>query len=239
MSYCVNCGVELDKGLKECPLCHTPVWNPTEEVLKHTSTFPIEKGTVEVVKRKDLGILLSVFVIGTSVTCGLLNLLVYSTSPWSLMIIGLCVVLWVMAIPALFITKQPIYASLGLDGLAVCLYLYMISFMTKSREWLYWMGLPVAVLVTIVVLLFTVCIRRFLKSFLGIAFCFFTAVGILCIGLEILIDRYSHYKDGLSGHFSLGWSAIVMTVCVILDITIVTLLSRRRLRSAVRRRLHF
>ena len=38
---------------------------------------------------------------------------------------------------------------------------------------------------------------------------------------------------------SLGWSAIVLTVCVIMDITIITLLSRKRLRSAVRRRLHF
>lgn len=28
MSYCVNCGVELGKGLKKCPLCGTKVINP-------------------------------------------------------------------------------------------------------------------------------------------------------------------------------------------------------------------
>jgi hypothetical protein len=239
MSYCVNCGVELDKGLADCPLCHTPVINPNEAIHKQAPTFPHEKGTVEVVKRKDLGILLSVFVIGTSATCGLLNLLVYSSTPWSLVIIGLCVVLWVIAIPVLFITKQPIYTSLGLDGLAVCLYLYMISFMTDSRVWLYWLGLPITLLVTALVLLFTVTIRRFLKSFLGIAFCFFTVAGILCVGLEILIDRYLSRSEDFLGDISLGWSAIVLTVCIILDITIITLLSRRRLRSEVRRRLHF
>ena len=30
MSYCVNCGVELDASAKECPLCNTPVLNPRE-----------------------------------------------------------------------------------------------------------------------------------------------------------------------------------------------------------------
>ena len=28
MSYCVNCGVELDATASFCPLCHTPVLNP-------------------------------------------------------------------------------------------------------------------------------------------------------------------------------------------------------------------
>ena len=26
--YCVKCGVRLQEGVKECPLCQTPVWNP-------------------------------------------------------------------------------------------------------------------------------------------------------------------------------------------------------------------
>ena len=30
MSYCVNCGVELEASLRECPLCHTPVINLKE-----------------------------------------------------------------------------------------------------------------------------------------------------------------------------------------------------------------
>ena len=28
MSYCVNCGVELDNTVKQCPLCDTVVINP-------------------------------------------------------------------------------------------------------------------------------------------------------------------------------------------------------------------
>ena len=47
MSYCVNCGVELDASLKSCPLCHTPVINPRE--LKDTPPgFPYQIGRAHV-----------------------------------------------------------------------------------------------------------------------------------------------------------------------------------------------
>ena len=61
MSYCVNCGVELDASAEACPLCNTPVINPKEiPYSKKMTPFPKEKGQVELVKRKDLAILLSV-----------------------------------------------------------------------------------------------------------------------------------------------------------------------------------
>ena len=28
--YCVKCGVRLQDGVGECPLCHTAVWMPEE-----------------------------------------------------------------------------------------------------------------------------------------------------------------------------------------------------------------
>ena len=37
MSYCVNCGVELDPSAKTCPLCGTPAWHPE---LDARPTFP-------------------------------------------------------------------------------------------------------------------------------------------------------------------------------------------------------
>ncbi|MDR2044430.1 MAG: DUF6320 domain-containing protein [Clostridium sp.] len=247
MSYCVNCGVELDGSLEECPLCNTPVFNPRElPRRKKVPPFPKEKGTVEMVKRKDLGILLTALAVGASVTCGLLNLLVFSSTLWSLPIVGLCVLLWVIMIPAVIYTRQPAYLSVFFDGLAVMLYLYMISYMTEGNRWLVHLGLPIVVYVTLVAETVVLCFRKLPRSFLTVALYFFTETAALCIGLEILIDRYLRLPQGEDlglepfwGGISLGWSAIVLTVCVIVDITIITLLSRRRLRNAVRRRLHF
>lgn len=235
MSYCVNCGVELDTSLKECPLCNTPVINPKEipNVHKGKTPFPQEKGTVEVVKRKDLGILLSTVVLATAATCGLLNLFVFTGSAWSLAIIGVCALLWVIMIPVVIYTKQSVYVSILFDGAAVAVYLYMIAYMIDSSGWFWGLGFPIAMLVTAVVEAVTFCIRRLPNSFLTNALYCITGIAILCVGLEILIDRY------LKGQIQLRWSAIVLTICAIVDITIITLLSRKRLRNAVRRRLHF
>lgn len=235
MSYCVNCGVELDASARECPLCNTPVVNPREleKMAAAQRPFPAEKGQVETVKRKDLGILVSMVVLATAVTCGILNALIFRESLWSLAVIGVCIILWVMMIPAVIYTKQPVYVSLLYDGGAVALYLFMLSYLTGSKAWLWGLGIPITALVTAVAEIFTFCVRRLPRSFLTVALYLFTAVGLLCMGLEILIDRY------IGGKIALSWSAVVLTVCGILDIAIITMLSRRRLRNAVRRRLHF
>lgn len=234
MSYCVNCGVELSADLQECPLCNTPVINPRElekKVKEHS--FPVEKGQVEAVKRRDMGILLSIVTAATAVTCGFLNLLVYDSSLWSLAIIGACALLWVLLIPVVIYTKLPVYLYLLFDGVMVGIYLYMITFMTAGTGWFWSLAFPITVLAVVVAEIFALCVRCFPIGFLTTSLYIFTAVGVFCCGLEILIDRY------LYGEVWITWSAVVLTVCVIIDAALITLLSVKRFRSAVRRRLHF
>ena len=150
MSYCVNCGVELEKSLQECPLCHTPVINPVEQnKALPPSPYPTNKGQVEVVKRKDLGILLSVVLSATSITCLLLNLLVFDSSLWSLAVIGCCICLFVFTFPAIFYSRTPIYISLLADGVSVAVYLYLISFLSSSHVWFWQLGLPLVAILTV------------------------------------------------------------------------------------------
>lgn len=234
MSYCVNCGVELDASLPSCPLCHTPVINPGElEKAEKTSPYPSEKGQVEVVKRKDLGILLTVVLSATAISCGLLNLFVFQGNRWSLLIIGICILLFVLAFPAVIYTKLPIYLSLLLDGIAVGVYLYMITYLTASDRWLWQLAIPILALVTALVELFTLLIRSLPVSIITTALYIFAEAAVLCIGIELFIDRFLGKALGLS------WSAVVLTACGIIVISLITLLSTRRLREAVRRRLHF
>lgn len=234
MSYCVNCGVELDNSAKKCVLCNTPVIHPGRDMqIAYEAPFPREKGAVETVNRNDFAILLSTLVLAAAVTCGFLNVFVFTTSRWSLAVIGVCVILWVSIVPLLIWRKLSVYSSLFLDGLAVSLYLYMLAHMVDSFGWCYGLGLPIVALVTLICELLAISIRKIPRSFLTVSLYFVVAVGVLCTGLECLIDRY------LYGDVVLRWSAVVMTICIILAITIITMLSRRRLRSAVRRRLHF
>lgn len=234
MSYCVHCGVQLDASLQRCPLCHTPIVNPNAlHKLKEASPYPEEKGQVEVVKRKDLGILLSVVLSAASVSCLLLNLFVFNNNMWSLLVIGICIILFVLAIPAVIYTKLPIYLSLLLDGIAVGGYLYMITFLTASDHWFWNLALLIVLLVTVLVEIFTFLVRTFRVSFITTALYIFAETAILCIGIELLIQNYFEVQ------LKLTWSAVVLTACSIIVIVLITLLSKRRLRDAVRRRLHF
>lgn len=234
MSYCVNCGVELETSLKACPLCNTPVINPNlVEEEKDKSPFPKEKGQVEKVKRNDVAILLSVVLAVSGATCGLLNLFVFYGSPWSLLIIGGCLVVWVLFVPIIIYTRLSIYASLLFDGLSIGIYLYLITFMTKDDDWFLGLALPLTIFVIVIAEIFTLCVKKLPVTFITTALYLFTAIGILCTGIELLIDWY------LFQEIQLIWSAVVLTICIIIDITLITLLSRARLRNAVRKRLHF
>lgn len=234
MSYCVNCGVELQADAEKCPLCNTVVINPNE--LKRAedvqAPFPSERGQVETVKRKDIGILLTAVLAATGAICGALNALSFRGSLWSLAVGGVCVVLWVILIPVVIFKRQPVYVSLLLDGVAVAAYLYMLTYLVGSSGWYFGLGLPITVLVTVIAELFTVCVKKLPYAFLVGCLESVTAVGLLCMGIEIMIDRY------LGNDILLSWSAVVLTVCGILDIAFITMLSRSRLRHALYKRLH-
>ncbi len=234
MSYCVNCGVELEASLQECPLCHTPVINPKEINKQRTaSPYPTDKGQVEVVKRKDLGILVSVVLIATGATCLLLNLLVFNSSLWSLVVIGSCLCLFVFSFPAIFYSKTPIYLSLLADGISVAVYLFLITFLTDSNEWFWHLGLPIVALLTVLAELFPLLARFLPFNILSCALCIFIEIPAFCVSLELLIRHI------LERPYRITWSAVVLTVCVIIDIALITILAKKRLRNEVRRRLHF
>lgn len=234
MSYCVNCGVELDASLKSCPLCNTPVVNPSDlEKLTPASPFPARAGQVETVKKKDWAVLTSIVLLSTALTCALLNLFAFRYGLWSLPIIGICAIVWVFAIPVLIYTRLPVYLYILFDGVIVAAYLYLITYMTSSFEWFPYIGLPITALVTALVEIIAFLCRHLPVSILSTALYVVVAAALLCIGIEIILDQY------FQSFVSLSWSAVVLTVCTIISIALITVLSRKRLRNAVRKRLHF
>ena len=53
MSYCVNCGVELDITATACPLCNTKIYNPNQPPATDVPTpYATVKGHTEPVKKK-------------------------------------------------------------------------------------------------------------------------------------------------------------------------------------------
>ena len=71
MSYCVNCGVELDATARACPLCHTPVQNPNQPVdAELPPPFPSRRKEVQPASKKELALLISAMFACSSCTPG-------------------------------------------------------------------------------------------------------------------------------------------------------------------------
>lgn len=233
MSYCVHCGVELDASLNKCPLCNTPVLDPNNIPYLTPSPYPTQKGKVEPMRKKDAAIFVSVLLLTISITCGLLNWLVFSAVPWSLPVIGFCLVLWVICIPFIFYTELSPFLAVMFDGLAICFYLYLISHLTGSVDWLFSLGLPIAGLFTLLLEIFILFFLRVNRSFFAVILYIFSLIPLSCIGIELLCRNF------LEKPLRLTWSAIVLTVCAVFIIAIVTIMLLPRVREEARRRLHF
>lgn len=85
MSYCVNCGVELDDSAKKCALCGAPVLNPyldePEEALP--PPYPDRLALPEGTNRRYIAFLVSMVLLIPNLICGVANLLILDSGVWS------------------------------------------------------------------------------------------------------------------------------------------------------------
>ena len=209
MSYCVNCGVELDPTARACPLCHTPVVNPNQPVdASLPPPFPSRREEVQPVSKRELALLLSAMLGSVAVCCGVLNLFfVHSGRPWSLYVIGAAAMLWIWLVVPLVLRQMPLWLRLGLDACAVGVYVYLISIDLHGLDW--YLGLALPIILTggaiVMALGLVLCTGR---SILTSVTLIIGAVGLFIVGIEFFVDRW------LTGTYQPGWSLVVAAVCV-------------------------
>ena len=96
MSYCVNCGVELEKGAKRCPLCAAPVINLFEDG-NISRAYPEKVVLPPKVRRRYAALLLSFVMIIPNIICPLVDhvFIQGSFSGWSLYVNIASILIWV------------------------------------------------------------------------------------------------------------------------------------------------
>lgn len=235
MSYCVNCGVELDKTCSKCPLCNTKVYNPNQPVDTTSPTpYPSKKGVETLPNRNDLVIFMFIILSTISVVCVILNGFLFEATNWSLYVVGICVLLWVLLNPVLFPNKLTKITWLLLVGISIAVYLGMISFLHPGNGWYLDLGLPITALSTGVILLFYyLAFYHQKKSLLFRCGLFLGSIAALCVFIEALGD--AHFGNPTT----LSWSAVVLICALALDAVLVTISYLSGIRAEIRRRMHF
>lgn len=234
MSYCVNCGVELDKTRASCPLCHTKIYNPNQPVDTTSPTpYPKNQGSSEHVDSSELLSLMSIVLATASVVCGLLNLLVFTRTRWSLYIIGIFVLLWVYILPVLLRDKVNPFLAIALDGIAMALYIGMIAVLHPGQGWYQEVAFPIILVSTLLIEVYYLFNIRLKIPNLVKMMVFFAIIAVICVSIQVLIGFH------FNRHIVLTWSAVVLACCAAIDVILFALLHHKGARNELRKRMHF
>ena len=233
MSYCVNCGVELDKTAKSCPLCRTPVLNPNYPVDRDSPRpFPMERGEVPPASKWELAILISSMLVSVAVCCGLLNLLLRTGHIWSLYVIGAAVMLWIFLVPPLLWRRLSPLCQVLFDAAAVGVYILLIALDLDGWDWYIHLALPIVALLGVILLGLVLALRDHRRSILSTMALLVGSVGVFTLGLELLTDLY------FRGAWRPSWSLVVLAVAMAMEIPLIVVRRVPSLREEVRKRFH-
>ncbi|MEE1038637.1 MAG: DUF6320 domain-containing protein [Eubacterium sp.] len=235
MSYCVNCGVELDKTCGVCPLCNTEVINPRCEVDRQSpKPYPTEKGKVEhVAKHEKFGVFTIILAVTASV-CAILNSFVFQDSRWASYVIGVCIMLWIFTFPGFFPKARNVFINYVLDVATVILYLGWISHLHPGNGWYLNIAVPLVVLTSVLILIFVFFSIKHKRSFIGKTAIVIGIIGIVSLAIEALFKVYMWDKV-----YDLSWSVVVMACALSIDVVLLLVASIKSVRYELRKRLHF
>lgn len=228
MSYCVNCGVELNAAAAACPLCGTPAWHPENEQ-PGEPYFATKRPDVDRAPRRTLAMILTSMLVSVVICCGLLNLLYNPKDAWSLYIIGAAMLFWIWFVLPLLV-RWPTFLKLTADVAAIGLYVYLISISVGGADWYEGLAQPLLIYIVALVFLLSFLLRggrhsRLTTLSLAIGF-----VGLLLLGVEYFVDLY------FTSEWVPEWSLIAAAISVALIIPLQIIRHVPALREEIRRR---
>lgn len=193
MSYCVNCGVELDSSAVKCALCSTPVINPNEKVKTEKGGTPfsdeafIPKELSDKAKRRILIATVTAVLLIPSIVCLLLNLTIFKSSLWSVAVCSTTVFLW-SAFVLPFCTKRPKpYILWAADSVMACVNaLVYVWLFGGSMNFFAVCLLPIIAVNSFIVLLYMLWLRKKRHIILKVAF-IFLAIAVSCLSCGYLL----------------------------------------------------
>lgn len=162
MSYCVNCGVELDSTAKKCALCDTPVYNPalqrTEKEPTPFSQTPVIPTTI---KQKFVALIITYILLIPNIVCLLINIFVNPNNLWFVYVLSSSFLVWVVAVFPFFTKKLHPYIMWAFDTVTIALYVFVFHAQNLGgSKWYLGIALPSIVTISLCVLVFIYWVRK-------------------------------------------------------------------------------
>ena len=208
MSYCVNCGVELDDSAKKCALCATPVINPNliksgEAEKPFSENLQIPKG----IKKRFIAFIITVIMLIPNIVMFFLNVFFFRQGFWSLYVLSVGILLWVLFVFPLFTSRKlrP-FLLWAFDTLAVTGFVYVVFKLHGENDRLIYNILCIAALVSVSVLILLLWLNRRKRHWTSIVVILLLEATLL----SVLSGMLTAYFSGIYSFFVVG---IVIAVC--------------------------
>lgn len=232
MTICKQCLVELDDGMKRCPLCGTPAGE--SGIISHNlpdevaSTFDEED---RLILHRILWQITAILLLSGIVATLIIDISINKAVTWSVYPISIClIVLSYASFLALWRTR-PIYQILAGWALSTLL-LAICNHFFPAAGWTVNLGIPILFAVNFIsILLLTVFAATRRKSLNLLAF-IFVAIAVLCIIIEGILSLY--FRDEIE----LTWSIIVAACLLPVTAALIFMYYRTRKNSRLQKIFH-
>lgn len=229
MSYCVNCGVELEKSCRECPLCDTPVINPREKIAEdEKSVYPDNIIIPKSLSKKYWVFVISLAMLIPNLVMLILNALLFDSHIVPYITGGFAVAwLWFL-FPYLWKKVMPMLL-LAIDALALLVYLYSFRAAGDDSGWFALIAMPVVIVMWAIGNAFIILFKR-VKSKAIRTVAVLGAINIMSFVIEICINMF------LYGRLQIPVSLVMTACCVSLMVFFVFVAKSRRLNAWAKRK---
>lgn len=201
MAICVNCGVELDDGLKVCPLCGK---DPVKKVEKEDISNNYPSGIIKIQKKENrryLWELSGILAFSGIAVCTIVDLLISKNLKWSLYADVSISAAWIMLTLFLFENRKPFMLASWMM-LTVMAALFLIDLIAGGKQWFLPVGLPLTMAAFITAGIIIILYRGAQFKGLNIIAAALVILSGFCIITEIILDKY------LESSVQLRWSLI-------------------------------
>lgn len=229
MSYCVNCGVELEKGCPSCPLCDTPVINPKE--MKTNAEKPVYPENISIPKslsKKYWVFIFSLVLLIPNLVLIILNALIFDSGVVKY-IVGGFIVAWIWFLFPLLWKKPIPVILLAIDAIALLTYLDLYKIYGDDNGWFNSIVLPVVIALWAICNLFIFWLKK-PRSKALISIAVLGAVSVMSFVIEICMNMF------YNGKLQVVVSIVVTACSVSLMILFVFIEKSRRFKAWAERK---
>ena len=232
MSYCVNCGVELDDSAKSCALCSTPVINPNASVSPEDAVdpFPVRMVIPEGVRRRYAAFIASMVFLIPNIVCLVINLLLNFGYLWAIYVNATSAIIWLLFVFPFLLRKPKSYIIIPVDAIGVILYTAVFYSIQHGEGWLFKLAIPLILVVFTFVFSVVEWIKYKRLDWPVLVTSILMQISVLSFAIELLFRYY--YSMRLLPIVSI----IVSACCLALIAFFISVKSNKRLRAWLSRK---